>query len=99
MSGFPSDVAFTPSVKDIQSRRGSRKIYEKIEARGGFQTKITEDLAAFLASIDTAYLSTASAGGQPYAQHRGIHPRHQRAYNRLRRLRGQPAIHNNRQPR
>jgi predicted pyridoxine 5'-phosphate oxidase superfamily flavin-nucleotide-binding protein len=71
MNHFSSDIAFTPAVKNIQSRRGSRKIYEKIEARGGFQTEITEDLAAFLASVDTAYLATASADGQPYAQHRG----------------------------
>jgi len=71
MSHFSSDIAFTPAVKDIQSRRGSRQIYEKIEARGGFRTLITEDLVAFLASVDTAYLATASADGQPYAQHRG----------------------------
>jgi predicted pyridoxine 5'-phosphate oxidase superfamily flavin-nucleotide-binding protein len=71
MSHFSSDIAFTPAVKNIQSRRGSRKIYEKVEARGGFQTEITEDLVAFLASVDTAYLATASADGQPYAQHRG----------------------------
>jgi len=71
MDHFSSDIAFTPAVKDVQSRRGSRGIYEKVEARGGFRTAITEDLAGFLAAIDTAYLATASAGGQPYAQHRG----------------------------
>jgi predicted pyridoxine 5'-phosphate oxidase superfamily flavin-nucleotide-binding protein len=71
MNHFSSDIAFTPAVKDVQSRRGSRKIYERIEARGGFRTVITEDLAAFLAAVDTAYLATASADGQPYAQHRG----------------------------
>jgi predicted pyridoxine 5'-phosphate oxidase superfamily flavin-nucleotide-binding protein len=71
MSHFSSDIAFTPAVKDVQSRRGSRKIYEKVEARGGFQTLVTEDLAAFLAEVDTAYLATANADGQPYAQHRG----------------------------
>jgi predicted pyridoxine 5'-phosphate oxidase superfamily flavin-nucleotide-binding protein len=71
MSHFSSDIAFTPAVKDIQNRRGSRKIYEKIEARGGFHTEITDDLVAFLAAVDTAYLATASADGQPYAQHRG----------------------------
>jgi predicted pyridoxine 5'-phosphate oxidase superfamily flavin-nucleotide-binding protein len=66
-----SDIAFTPAVKAVQTRRGSRKLYEKQEARGGFHTAITEDLAAFLATIDTAYLATANADGQPYAQHRG----------------------------
>jgi len=71
MDHFSSDIAFTPAVKDVQSRRGSRRIYEKVEARGGFQTEITKDLAAFLSAVDTAYLATASANGQPYAQHRG----------------------------
>ena len=32
---------------------------------------VTDDLAGFLADVDTAYLATASAEGQPYAQHRG----------------------------
>jgi predicted pyridoxine 5'-phosphate oxidase superfamily flavin-nucleotide-binding protein len=71
MRQFSSDIAFTPSVKEVQSRRGSRRIYEKVEARGGFRTVISEDLTAFLNSVDTAYLATASADGQPYAQHRG----------------------------
>jgi predicted pyridoxine 5'-phosphate oxidase superfamily flavin-nucleotide-binding protein len=66
-----SDVAFTATVKAIQSRRGSREAYAKMEARGGFRTKITPDLIAFLTEVDTAYLATASAAGQPYAQHRG----------------------------
>jgi uncharacterized protein len=66
-----SDIAFTTSVKAMQSRRGSRAAYAKMEARGGFQTKITADLAAFLAEVDTAYLATANAAGQPYVQHRG----------------------------
>jgi predicted pyridoxine 5'-phosphate oxidase superfamily flavin-nucleotide-binding protein len=71
MNRFSSDIAFTMAVKQVQSRRGSRKLYEAQEARGGFRTEITEELAAFLATVDTAYLATASADGQPYAQHRG----------------------------
>lgn len=66
-----SNIAFTPTVKAIQSERGSRAAYEKMEARGGFRTEITDDLVAFLADIDTAYLATSNASGQPYAQHRG----------------------------
>jgi hypothetical protein len=42
-----------------------------MEARGGFQTKLTPDLIAFLTEVDTAYLATANAAGQPYVQHRG----------------------------
>jgi len=66
-----SDIAFTPSVKAMQSRRGSRVAYEKMEARGGFQTKLTPDLIAFLSQVDSVYLATANAVGQPYVQHRG----------------------------
>ena len=66
-----SDIAFTPSVKAIQARRGSRGAYAKVEAHGGFRTEITPDLVAFLSQVDTAYLATVNAEGQPYAQHRG----------------------------
>ena len=71
MSQPSSDVAFTPAVKRIQAERGSRAAYAKVEARGGFRTEITDDLREFLAGIDTAFLATASADGQPYVQHRG----------------------------
>lgn len=70
--GSPSDVAFTASVKAVQARRGSRGGYARIAARGGgFQRRITPELIRFLSEVDTAYLATASAEGQPYAQHRG----------------------------
>jgi len=71
MSAPASDIAFTPAVKAIQARRGSRELYARREASGGFRTAITPDLAAFLEGIDTAFLATASRDGQPYAQHRG----------------------------
>jgi uncharacterized protein len=66
-----SDIAFTPTVKAIQEERGSRAAYARMEARGGFRTDITDDLVTFLADVDTAYLATSNASGQPYAQHRG----------------------------
>jgi predicted pyridoxine 5'-phosphate oxidase superfamily flavin-nucleotide-binding protein len=71
MSVVSSDIAFTPTVKDIQARRGSREAYAKSEARGGFRVEVTRDLIDFLRDVDTAYLATANAQGQPYAQHRG----------------------------
>jgi predicted pyridoxine 5'-phosphate oxidase superfamily flavin-nucleotide-binding protein len=69
-----SDVAFTPSVKAFQEKRGSRRAYAKMEARGGWRTTVTPDLAAFLAAARSFYLATASADGQPYVQHRGGPP-------------------------
>jgi hypothetical protein len=68
---YSSDVAFTSAVKAIQTRKGSREAYAGVEARGGWRTEIDEDLAAFLAGVDSLYFATASADGQPYIQHRG----------------------------
>jgi len=66
-----SDIAFTPSVKAIQERMGSRKQYERMEDRGGWADTITPDLVDFIAERDSFYLATATADGQPYIQHRG----------------------------
>ena len=66
-----SDIAFTPAVKAIQAARGSRAAYARLEAGGGFRTAIDARLRAALAEANSAYLVTASAAGQPYAQHRG----------------------------
>jgi uncharacterized protein len=68
---YSSDVAFTPTVKAIQARKGSRDAYAKQEERGGWRTEIDENLAAFLADTNSFYLATATADGQPYIQHRG----------------------------
>lgn len=65
------DVAFTPTVKALQTARGSRAGYARMEENGGFRTEVSDDLATFLATVDTAYLATTNASGQPYAQHRG----------------------------
>jgi uncharacterized protein len=66
-----SDVAFTPAVKAIQARKGSREAYAEVEALGGWRTEIDDNLAAFLADTNSLYFATASADGQPYIQHRG----------------------------
>lgn len=62
-----SDIAFSPSVKRIQSARGSRALYQDKPWRD----RITPDIAAFIAERTSFYLATASADGQPYIQHRG----------------------------
>jgi predicted pyridoxine 5'-phosphate oxidase superfamily flavin-nucleotide-binding protein len=68
---YSSNVAFTPAVKAIQARKGSREAYAHVEARGGWRTEIDENLRAFLAEANSLYFATASADGQPYIQHRG----------------------------
>ncbi len=68
---YPSDVAFTSAVKEIQSRKGSRDAYARVEQNGGWQTEIDAHLAAFIGEQTSFFLATANAEGQPYIQHRG----------------------------
>lgn len=68
---YPSDIAFTPTVKAIQARKGSRGAYARMEQGGGWQTQITPELKAFIEAQTSVFLATANAEGQPYIQHRG----------------------------
>ena len=74
MHQYPSDVAFTPTVKSIQSAKGSRAAYAKVEQGHGWQTTVTPELQAFLEERDMFYLGTAGPDGQPYIQYRGGAP-------------------------
>ena len=71
---FSSDVAFTPTVKAIQERKGSRRNYARMEEGGGWETRITPDLKAFVEAQTSVFLATANSEGQPYIQHRGGPP-------------------------
>ena len=70
----PSDIAFTPTVKAIQARKGSRDSYEQMERRGGWKTEIDEGLAECIQAQRSFFFATANAQGQPYIQHRGGPP-------------------------
>lgn len=69
-----SDVAFTPAVKAIQERKGSRRAYTAMERRGGWPRVITAELAELVEAQTSVFLATASRAGQPYVQHRGGPP-------------------------
>ncbi len=61
------DAAFTPAIKTIQARKGSREAY----AGRAWRAEVDENLAAYLGEATSFYLATASADGRPYIQHRG----------------------------
>jgi len=69
-----TDIAFSPAVKSVQERRGSRDIYARLEANGGWATRIEPEMERFIAKMRSFYLATASKDGQPYIQHRGGPP-------------------------
>ena len=50
-----SDVAFSPAVKAIQEARGSRAAFAR---RAEWPSRITPELAAFLAEIRSFYLGS-----------------------------------------
>jgi len=68
---YSSDVAFTPAVKAIQAKKGSRDGYAEVERNGGWRTEVDDRLASLLADTNSFYMATATADGQPYIQHRG----------------------------
>lgn len=64
-------IAFTPAVKAMQSKMGSRENYERFVATGAENNSIDPNLAQFIASMDGFYLGTVTANGYPYIQFRG----------------------------
>lgn len=71
---YSSDVAFTPTVKALQSHKGSRRAYSRMEQNGAWETRITNELATFIESQTSVFMATANLAAQPYIQHRGGPP-------------------------
>jgi len=68
---YTSDVAFSDTVKSVQTRKGSRSAYARMEEGGAWERSITSDLKAEIEAQTSVFLATANAAGQPYIQHRG----------------------------
>ena len=94
---YSSDVAFTPTVKAVQTRKGSRRAYARMEERGSWRRGSRPISRQFIEAQTSVFLATANADGQPYIQHRGGPPgflqRARRPDHRLCRFRRQPAVH------
>ena len=58
---YSSDVAFTPAVKAIQTRKGSREAYAHVEQRGGWRTEIDEEPRRLPGARPTACISPPPA--------------------------------------
>jgi hypothetical protein len=64
-------LVFTPLVKKLQERYGSRRQYESMEKSGGANDRLTSFEIEFLAERDSFYWATIGSSGWPYVQHRG----------------------------
>jgi len=66
------DIAVTPSVLDLQERKGSRGLYaDEVGSGPGDAHELTGDEIDFLRSRDSFYLASVGETGWPYVQHRG----------------------------
>jgi predicted pyridoxine 5'-phosphate oxidase superfamily flavin-nucleotide-binding protein len=64
-------LVFTPVIKGLQERYGSRRQYAKRETSGLSQDSIGPSELEFLAERDSFYMASVGATGWPYIQHRG----------------------------
>ncbi|MCP3709177.1 pyridoxamine 5'-phosphate oxidase family protein [Paraburkholderia sp. CNPSo 3274] len=68
---YPSDIAFTPTVKAMQERLGSRELYASVERDHAWGVALTPKIQEFIGAQTSVFLGTANTEGQPYIQHRG----------------------------
>jgi hypothetical protein len=66
-----AEIAFTPRVKAVQERHGSRKSYARLEGGEPVRHRLSAREAQFIAERDSFYMATVSETGWPYIQHRG----------------------------
>ncbi len=67
-----AEIAFTPTVRQVQAEHGSRRAYANLD-EGEFDQNnlIGPNEAAFIETRDSVYMATVSETGWPYIQHRG----------------------------
>lgn len=71
MSRAYSDIAFTSTVRDMQTRMGSRANYAPLDVTDDRRDFLTEREAEFIEARDGFYQATVSETGWPYVQFRG----------------------------
>lgn len=71
-----ANIAFTPAVRDVQARDGSRAQYARaFESGDGVRNaELGPDEADFIHAQRSFYMATVSETGWPYVQHRGGEP-------------------------
>jgi len=64
-------LVFTPVVKELLEKYGSRRQYARMESEGPKADDLGPDESAFIAERDSFYIATVGTTGWPYVQHRG----------------------------
>lgn len=67
-----AEIAFTPTVKKLQEKSGSRSSYARMEnAPESVNRLLTAAEAGFIGRRNSFYMATVGETGWPYIQHRG----------------------------
>ncbi len=66
-----SDITFTPNVRAMQERMGSREQYEGFDLATNRADRLGRMEVEFIGQADHFYQATVSETGWPYVQHRG----------------------------
>lgn len=66
-----ADIAFTPGVRELQTKAGSRERYSAMDESTHRRDTLTERETTFIESRDHFFQASVSETGWPYVQHRG----------------------------
>lgn len=66
-----SEIAFTDSVKAVQTQYGSRQAYAKFDLAEDRRDALSDYEIEFIAERDSFYMASVGENGWPYVQHRG----------------------------
>ena len=69
-----AEIAFTPSVRAVQTRHGSRSAYRRLATDESTADTLGDREAGFIQERDGFYQATVSETGWPYVQYRGGPP-------------------------
>jgi uncharacterized protein len=64
-------LVFTPAVKALQERYGSRRQYARLGGTGSSPARLGPQESEFIGERDTFYMASLGSTGWPYVQHRG----------------------------
>lgn len=65
------EIAFTPSILDLQQKAGSREGYAAMGGDARYAHRLTLREVDFIGRRDSFYMASVSESGWPYVQHRG----------------------------
>lgn len=65
------EVAFTPTILELQAEAGSRESYAAMGERERYADCLSDREANFIGQRDSFYMASVSETGWPYVQHRG----------------------------